>query len=276
MSQQAPGQQATDLAAVKEVQQKVWSTGDFAFVATLIQPVSEELCEAVDLMPGSRVLDVACGSGNTAIAAARRFGETVGVDYVPELLDRGRERAAAERMEIEFVEGDAENLPFEDESFDYVLSTFGSMFAPDHRRAADELLRVCRSGGKIGLASWTPDGMNGRMFATIGKHAPPPPGLQPPPLWGTREHLEELFGDRVGSLETEERMATFRFRSADHYLEYFRKYFGPTIKAFERVGEEGAAALEADLGELVEGANRAGDRALVADAAYLEAVAVKA
>ena len=271
MSQQAP-----DLAAVKEVQQKIWSEGDFAMVATIIQVVSENLCEAVDLMPGERVLDVACGSGNTAIAAARRFTDVTGVDYVPSLLDRAQERAQAERLDIEFHEADAEHLPFEDESFDVVLSTFGVMFAPDQQRTADEMLRVVRPGGRIGMANWTPDGFNGQMFKTVGKHAPPPPGLLPPPLWGTEDRVRELFGDRVSSIEANERVAHMRFRSADHYMEFFKTYFGPTVMAFRRVGEEGAPALERDLRELIDRFNRAGDGVAVMPAAYLETVAVKA
>ena len=276
MSQEASVQQPPDLAAIKEVQQKTWSEGDFAMVATVIQIVSENLCEAIDLVPGERVLDVACGSGNTAIAAARRFTEVTGIDYVPDLLERGRERAEAERLEIELMEGDAEQLPFEDESFDVVLSTFGVMFAPDQQRTADELLRVTRPGGRIGIANWTPDGFNGQMFKTVGKHAPPPPGLQPPPLWGTEDRVRELFGDRVSELEANERIANMRFRSPDHYMEFFKTYFGPTKMAFKRVGEEGAPALERDLRELIDRFNRAEDGAAVLPAAYLEAVAVKA
>ena len=271
MSQQAP-----DLEAIKGVQQKTWSEGDFAVVATIIQVVSENLCEAVDLMPGERVLDVACGSGNTAIAAARRFTDVTGVDYVPSLLDRGRERAEAERLEIEFLEGDAERLPFEDGSFDVVLSTFGVMFAPDQQRTADELLRVTRPGGRIAMANWTPDGFNGQMFKAVGKHAPPPPGVQPPPLWGTEDRVRQLFGDRVSSIEANERVANMRFRSPDHYMEFFRTYFGPTVMAFKRVGEEGAPALERDLRELIDRFNRAGDGVAVMPATYLEVVAVKA
>ena len=197
-------EQAVNLEAVKQIQQKVWSEGDFSMVGDRLGIVGEELAEAAEIIPGDRVLDVACGSGNTTIPAARRaWGNTVGLDYVPELLERGRERAAAERLDIDFVEGDAENLPFDDASFDVVLSSFGVMFAPDHQKAADELLRVCKPGGRIGMANWVPDGFVGEMFTTTAKHAPPPPGVQPPPLWGTEDHLRELLGDGVSSLEVE-------------------------------------------------------------------------
>ncbi len=197
-------EQTIDLEAVKQVQQKIWSAGDFSMVAGTVGIVGEELCEAVEVLPDERVLDVACGSGNTTIPAARRaWGNTIGLDYVPELLERGRERAAAERLEIEFVEGDAENLPFDDASFDVVLSSFGAMFAPNQQRTADELLRVCKPGGRIGMANWVPDGFVGDMFMTTAKHAPMPPNVDPPILWGTEDRLRELFGDRVSSLEIE-------------------------------------------------------------------------
>jgi ubiquinone/menaquinone biosynthesis C-methylase UbiE len=270
-------EQTVDLEAVKQVQQKIWSEGDFAVVAQTVSIVGEELCEAVDVMPDERVLDVACGSGNATLPAARRaWGNTVGLDYVPELLERGRERAAADRLAIEFVEGDAENLPFDDASFDVVLSTFGVMFAPDHQKAADELLRVCKPGGRIGLANWVPDSFVGEMFKTTSKHAPPAPGVQPPPLWGTEDHLRELFGDQVTDLNAERVSVKMRFRSADHWLEVFRTYFGPTKVAFERVGEDGEEALESDLRDLLERHNVAGDRALVELSDYLQVVATRA
>jgi SAM-dependent methyltransferase len=271
------GEQTIDLEVVKQVQQKVWSAGDFSEIAKGVSPVSERLCATIDILPGDRVLDVACGSGNTAIPAAKRaWGNTVGIDYVPELLERGRERAAAERVEVEFVEGDAENLPFEDGAFDVVLSTFGCMFAPDHQRTADEMLRVCRSGGLIGMANWVPDGYVGEMFKINSKHAPPPPGVQPPPLWGTEEHLRELFGDRAPEMQIERLSVPMAFFSADHWLETFKAYFGPVQMAFARVGDEGAAALEADLRDLLDRYNRAGERAMVIDAEYLQVIATRA
>jgi ubiquinone/menaquinone biosynthesis C-methylase UbiE len=270
-------EQAVDLEAVKQVQQRIWSEGDFSMVAGVINIVGETLCEAAEILPDERVLDVACGSGNTTIPAARRaWGNAVGLDYVPELLERARERAAAERLEIEFVEGDAEELPFEDASFDVVLSSFGVMFAPDQQKAADELLRVTKPGGRIGLASWVPDGFIGQMFATTVKHAPPPPGIQPPVLWGQEDHLRELFGDRVSSMTAERVTVKFGFRSPDHWLDFYRTYFGPTKVAFERVGPEGEEALANDFRELLESFNIAGDRAVVTPADYLQAVAIRA
>jgi SAM-dependent methyltransferase len=266
-----------DLAVVTEVQQQIWSKGDFAMVAGLVNKVSDDLAEALDLVPDERVLDVACGSGNGAIAAARRtWGGTVGADYVPALLERGRERAAAERLEVEFLEADAQDLPFEDASFDVAMSIFGAMFAPDQAKAASELLRVVRPGGRIGMANWTPAGSVGTMFKTIAEHAPPPPGLDSPLLWGTEERLRELFGDGITELRVESRNSRQPFRSPDHYIEFFRTYFGPTQMAYERVGPEGEQALTDGLRTFLEGANIAGDRAMVLEAEYLEVVAIRA
>ncbi len=267
-----------DFEAVTQLQQKVWAEGDFSMVASLVFNVSESLAEALEILPDERVLDVACGSGNGAISAARRAwgGNVVGADYVPALLERGRERAAAERLDVEFVEADAQHLPFGDASFDVAMSIFGAMFAPDQRRTAAELLRVVKPGGRIGMANWSPDGTVGRMFATTAKHAPPPPGLDPALLWGTEERLRELFGDGISDLRIERRLSRQPFRSAAHYLEFFRTNFGPIKVAFERVGAEGEAALESDLRELLESENTAGDRALVLEAEYLEVIATRA
>jgi ubiquinone/menaquinone biosynthesis C-methylase UbiE len=268
---------APDLKVVTQVQQQVWSKGDFAMVANLVYYPSEHLAEALDLVPGERVLDVASGSGNAALAAARRtWGNVVSSDYVPALLERGRERAAAERLEIEFVEADAQNLPFEDGSFDVAMSIYGAMFAPDQQKTADELLRVVKPGGRIGMGNWTPSGAVGMMFQTIAKHAPPPPGVESPLLWGTEERLRELFGGGISDLRTERRISRQPFRSADHYIEFFRTYFGPTQMAYERVGPEGEQALTDDLRALLEEANTAGDRALVLEAEYLEIIATRA
>jgi ubiquinone/menaquinone biosynthesis C-methylase UbiE len=265
-----------DMTAITEVQQKTWSKGDFSRIANLVYMDAEHLAAALDLIPGDRVLDVACGSGNAAIAATRRtFEGTVGADYVPALLERGRERAAAERLEIEFVEADAQDLPFEDASFDVAMSIFGVMFAPDHRKAAAEMLRVVKPGGRIGLACWTPDGAVGTMFQTMSKHAPPPPGVDSPLLWGTEEHLRDLFGDEITDLRVERRLSRHPFRSADHYIEFFREYFGPTQAAYERVGPDGEQALTDDLRSFLESANTAGDRGMVLEAEYLIAVATR-
>jgi SAM-dependent methyltransferase len=266
-----------DLQAVGQMQQKTWSEGDFGMVAGLVMMVAEELAEALDLVPGERVLDVACGSGNGAIAAARRsWGNVVGVDFVPALLERGRERAAAERLDIEFLEGDAAALPVEDGKFDVVMSIFGAMFAADQEKAATELLRACKPGGRIGMANWVPDGGVGQMFMTIAKHAPPPPGVNPPLLWGTEERLKELFGDGVSELHVKRLKSRQAFRSADHFLDFFRTYFGPTKVAFERVGPEGEEGLTADLREYLEQSNVAGERALVLEPEYLQVVATRA
>jgi SAM-dependent methyltransferase len=266
-----------DLRAIGEAQRRTWSEGDFSMIAGMVFDVADDLVQAVDVLPGERVLDVATGSGNGAIAAARRAWDgTVGTDFVPALLERGRERAAAERLEIEFVEADAQELPFEDGSFDVALSIFGAMFAADQQRAAAELLRVVRPGGRIGMANWVPDGEIGAMFATIAKHAPPPPGVTPPVLWGTEERLRELFGDGIAELRLERRRSRQGFRSVDHYLDHFRTYFGPIKVAFERVGPDGEAALEADIREFLESANSAGDRALVIEPEYLQVIAIRA
>jgi ubiquinone/menaquinone biosynthesis C-methylase UbiE len=265
-----------DLQAVTQIQQQIWSKGDFAAVGVKIQLAAEDLVETVDVIPGSRVLDVACGAGNGAIAAGRHFTDSVGLDYVPALLERARERAAAERLEIEFVEGDAQALPFEDASFDAVLSIFGAMFAPDQRKTADELLRVCKPGGRLGMANWTPEGIIGRMFKTVSQHAPPPPGVASPILWGTEDHLRELFGDGIESLEVNRKEVTFRWLSPEQWLDFFKKWFGPMQMAFERLDDEEGEALASDLLELWRGANRAGERALIAGSEYLEVVAVRA
>jgi ubiquinone/menaquinone biosynthesis C-methylase UbiE len=267
---------APDLAVVKQRQQHAWASGDFHVVAARIVLVAERLVDSADLHAGSHVLDVATGSGNAAIAAARLGCEVVGVDYVPALLDRGRQRAAAEGLDVALLEGDAEALPFPDRSFDAVTSVFGSMFAPDHRRAASELLRVCRPGGTIALASWTPDGFIGQLFRTVGAHLPPPAGVPSPMLWGTEAHLRELFGDGISSLDVAERTFTFRFRSAEEFVDFFRTWYGPTLKAFAALdGQAARDALEADLVTLARRFDRldSGD-AIAIPATYTEAVAV--
>jgi SAM-dependent methyltransferase len=269
--------EGVDFSAVTEIQQQVWSEGDFAKIGISAQIVAEELCEAIEVVPGERLLDVACGAGNGAIAAARRNLEAVGLDYVPALLERARERAAAEGYEIEFVEGDAQELPFEDASFDVVISTFGAMFAPDQERAAQELLRVTKPGGRIGMANWPPRGLVGAgVFKIAAEHVPPPPGVTPPVLWGTEERLRELFSDGISDLQLNERHLMFRYFSPEQWLEHFRTYFGPMKVAFGRVGDEAAVALENDLLELMRSNNRAGDRALIAPAEYVEVVATRA
>ncbi len=265
-----------DLQTLREAQLKTWSEGDFAVVAAVVVMVSEELVEALDVVPGERVLDVACGSGNAAIAAARRtWGNVVGTDFVAALLARARERAAAERLDVEFVEGDAAELPFGEGEFDVVTSVFGAMFAPDQGQAANELLRVCKPGGRIGMANWVPDGPVSQLFGIVAKHVPPPPGFTPPVLWGTEDHVRDLFDEGVTDLRFERKTSRQPFRSIDHYMEIFRNYFGPIKLAFERVGPDGEAALEADLREQLGKCNTAGDRAFVLEPEYLQITAVR-
>jgi SAM-dependent methyltransferase len=266
-----------DFAAATAAQQRTWSDGDFSMVGAMIYNVSERLAEALEILPDERVLDVATGSGNGAIAAARRsWGGSVGLDFVPALLERGRERAAAERLAVEFVEGDAQALPFEDASFDVAMSIFGAMFAPDQERTANELLRVVKPGGRIGMANWVPDGGLSQMFAILVKHTGgPPPGTVPPVLWGSEDHVRGLFGDGITGMTTERRASRQVFRSADHYLEFFRTYFGPLKVAFEKAGPDGAAALEADMLAFLNEMNQ-NERALVLEPEYLELVAIRA
>ena len=266
---------APDLEQVKQRQQQMWASGDFHAVATLIQPVADALCDAADLQAGWRVIDVACGSGNGAIAAARCGADAVGIDYVPSLLARGRRRVEAEGLRIALLEGDAEAIPFPDASFDATLSVFGSMFAPNHRQAAAELARVTRPGGKIALATWRPDGFIGEMLKVVATHVPPPPGVASPLLWGTEGYLRELFDGTIDTISTTERTFTFRFRSAEAFVDYFRLYYGPTLKAFEAVGHAGADGLFADLVALV-GRHVGTDNGPVAiPATWLESVAVR-
>ena len=265
-----------DLEAIKQRQQQTWASGDFSVVASRITIVAEQLCETADLHAGWRVLDVATGSGNAAIAAARLGCKAVGVDYVPSLLERGRTRAAAEGLDIELVEGDAEALPFPDSSFDAVTSVFGSMFAPNHHQAASELLRVTRPEGVIALANWTPAGFIGDLFRTVSKHVPPPAGLQSPMLWGTESHLRELFGDEIDSLQVTERTFTWRFGSAEEFVTFFRLWYGPTLKAFAALEDTKRDALEIDLVELANEHDRLeSPRAIAIPATYIEAVATR-
>ena len=264
-----------DYAAIKARQQATWASGDFSVVGTTLQIVGESLAEAADVNAGERVLDVAAGNGNATLAAARRFAQVTSTDYVPALLERGRARAQAEALPVAFEVADVENLPFADASFDVVLSTFGAMFAPDHRRTASEMLRVVKSGGRIGLANWTPDGFIGRLFKAIGAHVPPPAGLQSPALWGAEAHLAELFGAAAAGIRCERRFFNFRYRSAGHWVQVFRDFYGPTHKAFAALDAAGSAALEAAITALLDEMNVAGPATLVVPGAYLEVVVTK-
>jgi SAM-dependent methyltransferase len=263
-----------DPTAIKARQQAAWASGDYAVVGTTLQIVGEMLCEAVDLRSNQRVLDVAAGNGNATLAAARRFAEVVSTDYVAELLERGRERAEAERLPVTFQVADVENLPFPDSSFDVVLSTFGVMFAANQEQAAKELLRVCRPGGKIGLANWTPESFVGWLFKTLGKHVAPAPGVKSPALWGCPGHLDALFGSSA-AITAERKNFVFRYKSPQHWIEVFRNFYGPVLKAFAAIDPAERATLEADVHVLLAEFNAARDGTLVIPSEYLEVVITK-
>jgi ubiquinone/menaquinone biosynthesis C-methylase UbiE len=256
---------------VKARQQGMWASGDFAVVGTTLQIVGETLCEAVDLRSTERVLDVAAGNGNASLAAARRFARVTSTDYVPALLDKGRRRAEAEGLEVMFEVADAEALPYADGSFDVVLSTFGVMFAPDHAQSAREMLRVCRAGGRIGLASWTPDGFVGQMLKVIGAHVAPIPGVASPALWGRPDHVKDLFAS-AASVSHALRSFAFRYSSAEHFLDIFRRYYGPVHKAFAALDTAGQDALEADFLALLRRVDEGDGNGLVVQGEYLEVV----
>lgn len=266
---------APDLAALKTRQQSAWSSGDYAVVGVTLQIVGENLCEALDLRSGQKVLDVAAGNGNVSLAAARRWCEVTSTDYVPALLDRGKTRAAAENLKLVFKDADAEALPFADASFDAVVSTFGVMFTPDQDTAASELMRVCRRGGKVGLANWTPQGFIGQLFKTLGKYLPPPAGAKSPALWGTKERLTELFGAGAASIHAEARDFMFRYRSPAHFIDVFKTYYGPLLKAVTALDEDKRMSLLADIEALIGRLNRADDGTMVVPGEYLEAIIVK-
>jgi ubiquinone/menaquinone biosynthesis C-methylase UbiE len=264
-----------DLSALKSRQQSAWASGDYAVVGTTLQLVGELTAEACDLRYDEKVLDVAAGNGNATLAAARRGCRVTSTDYVPALLDRGAQRARAEGFTAEFLPADAEALPFGDATFDCVLSTFGVMFAPDQPRAAAELIRVCRAGGRIGLANWTPTGFIGRLFKTLGRYAPPAPGTQSPALWGAESHLQTLFPRSATSINITPRVFQFRYRSAAHFIAVFRTWYGPVHKAFAALAHDKAAALEADLTALLTEMNRAGTDSLIVPSDYLEVVVTR-
>jgi len=272
----AVAQPVTDLNALKTKQRAAWSTGDYAVVGTTLQIVGETLCESLDLRASARVLDVAAGNGNATLAAARRWCEVTSTDYVPSLLDSARIRAQAEGHTITFQEADAENLPFDDASFDAVLSTFGVMFTPDQDKAAIELARVCRPGGRIGLANWTPDSFIGQVFKTIGKYIAPAAGTRSPALWGNKSRIQELFVGTAREIRTVSRQFTFRYRSPMHWIEVFRTYYGPMNKAYAALDADDQNAFTSDLLDLMASRNRSGDRTLVLPSEYLEVVIERA
>jgi SAM-dependent methyltransferase len=269
----APETATPDYNAIKTRQKAAWASGNYAIVGTTLQIVGESLCEALDLRGGQSVLDVAAGNGNVTLAAARRWCEVTSTDYVPSLLDLGRARAAAEGFSgIDFREADVEALPFDDASFDAVVSTFGCMFAPNAPRTASEMLRVCKPGGKIGMANWTPEGFIGQLFKTIGKHVPPPAGVQSPALWGSRARLVELFETEARNIHTEPRQFVMRYRSPEHWLDVFRTFYGPVHKAFAALDADKQPALAEDLLALIARFNRADDGTMVAPSEYLQVV----
>ncbi len=264
-----------DFGAIKTTQQATWASGDFAVIGTTLQIVGETLAEAVDIRAGERVLDVAAGNGNATLAAARRFAHVTSTDYVPSLLEKGAARAGAEGLRVEFEVADAEALPFRDGSFDVALSTFGAMFTPDHRRPADEMLRVVRHGGRIGLANWTPEGFVGQLFKIIGRQLPPPAGLESPALWGTEPHIVRLFGRNAADIRCERKLFNFRYESAAHWLQIFREFYGPTHKAFAALDAAGQRTLAEAITDLLEQRNVGGRHSLVVPAEYMEVVIVK-
>jgi ubiquinone/menaquinone biosynthesis C-methylase UbiE len=264
-----------DYRAIKSKQQATWGAGDYSAVGITLNIVGEQLCEAMDLRSGQAVLDVAAGNGNATLAAARRWCDVTSTDYVESLLVRGKERAEADRLDVTFKQADAEALPFESESFDAVMSTFGVMFTPDQMQSAAEMVRVCRSGGKIGMANWTPESFIGHLFKTIGKHVPPPAGVKSPALWGTRERLAEMFSEAASTIEMTTRMFNFRYRSPDHFINVFVNLYGPVHKAFAVLETSGQESLRNEIMALVEMFNVATDGTMIVPAEYVEVVVTK-
>lgn len=271
---QTPTPAATipDFDTIKQRQNATWASGDYAVIGTRLQIVGETLVEAADIRAGERVLDVAAGNGNATLAAARRFAQVTSSDYVPHLLEKGAARAKADGYDIRFQVADAEALPFDDGAFDVAISTFGAMFTPQHLRTAREMTRVVRSGGRIALANWTPEGFIGELFRVIGAHVPPPAGTQSPALWGSEPHIVELFGSQAADIRCTRRIYNFRYRSAAHWIEVFREYYGPTLKAFAALDDAGQTRLNDDLTRLLERRNVGGAQSLVVPGEYLEVV----
>lgn len=263
---------APDLDAIKTRQQATWASGDYGQIGVRLQIVGESLCEAADVRAFERILDVAAGNGNASLAAARRFADVVATDYVPELLEQARRRAEADQLPMAFRVADAENLPFADGAFDVVMSTFGVMFTPNHERAAAEMVRVVRPGGRIALANWTPEGFIGQLFRVVSGFVPPPAGVRPAVTWGTEPRLVELFGPHVSDIRTERKHFAFRYGSAEHFVDFFRQYYGPVHRGFASLDEPRRKAFHAEMFELLNRLNRSGGTSLVVEAEYLEAV----
>jgi len=272
----APTSIPLDYTALKSKQHAAWASGDYARIGTTLQIVGETLAEAMDLTPGARVLDVAAGNGNATLAFARRWCEVTSTDYVKALLERGQGRAEMEALPVAFQVADAEQLPFESASFDAVVSTFGVMFTPNQLKAASEMLRVCRPGGRIGMANWTPEGFIGQLFKALGRHLPPPPGARSPALWGNRLWIEEVFAAEAQAIRLTDAAFVFRYRSPDHFVDFFRTYYGPVHKAFLSLDGTGQAALERDLHAVIAQFNTARDGSMRVPGAYLEIVVTKA
>jgi SAM-dependent methyltransferase len=264
-----------NLGDVTRRQQATWASGDFHKIGVSQVIVGERLCDEIPITYGQRVLDVACGSGNTALAAARRGAEVTGLDYVPALLERAAVRAQAEGLVMELVEGDAQALQFDDGSFDVVLSTFGAMFAPDQQKVADELLRVCRPGGIVGMANWTPGSFVDDLFRVTAQFAPPPPGVRPATEWGRGVRLHELFGERVISLHLSDQVTCQRVPSTDGWIELMRSYYGPTHKTFAALDAESAELYTERLREVINRYNRATDGTVMTAQHYVNVIAVK-
>ena len=275
IAQQIEGPEISHFNAIKGKQQAAWSSGDYSVVGSTLQIVGETLCERLDLRAGQRVLDVAAGNGNVSLAAARRYCDVTSTDYVPALLERGRTRAEADGLDIAFREADAEALPFDDGAFDVVTSSFGVMFAPDQETSARELPRVVRSGGKIGLANWTPDSFIGRLFKVIGKYVLPAPGLNSPALWGTRKHISTLFGAEAACIDFAECSFAWRYKSAEHWLAVWRSIYGPLQKAFDSLSDGDQERLAGDLIALIDECNAAEDGTMVVHSDYLEIIVTK-
>jgi ubiquinone/menaquinone biosynthesis C-methylase UbiE len=271
----APPPSSVDFAKIKQHQQAVWSSGDYATIGTTLQIVGESLAEAADVRAGERVLDVAAGNGNATLAAARRFAQVISTDYVPHLLENGAVRAKAEGFDVDFRTEDAENLGFEDESFDAVLSTFGAMFAPDQPRVAQELMRVARKGGRIGMANWTPEGFIGQLLKLIAGYVPPPPGISSPLLWGSEPRIVELFGNQAADIRCVRRHFNFRYRSAAHWIDVFTNYYGPLHKACEALPSERRERMVDDIAALLMRLNTGGADSLIVPGEYLEVVVTK-